>query len=669
MNVGTGASSVTRMGALADAIAQRLPHAGDLRQLARMVGHNAERDLHRWSRRQPWRALLPEPYKFSMEKLGHGAQATLAVERDHWALLPHELWAAVDTTPELFRFLFVGENLEAWWRAAEAAGASWLADHPVVAAVPAGLRVPLGMHGDDARVHGGESILVVTWGSTAVEAPTLDTRLVFSMLKKSECVKGVSERRLFEVLAWSFAALAAGEFPACDEQGRPFDGGHHPLRARLAGRPLTAAGWRGCFSELRGDWKFLREALKLEQHYGRNALCHLCSACKRTPPLYTDFRRTAAHRGTLVDNREWLAVALAKPDPSPLVSVPGFSIWQAQFDIMHTVDLGILQVAVPSALAELTAPGGRFAGESLQERLDAATRHYRAWCREHRIPSVAKPFTRAWVDGPFPHITQLQAKAAVLRAMAYWVREVCVEAAEGPHGRLRAACFEALTRADVVCRRASRHLQADERASLAQAVEHVLVTYNALAVEATAAGVARWRVLPKHHALSHIGYDNAGVNPRSISCYPDEDMVGRMKRIYTRCHGLTAPTRGLARYIILAGLRWQHQLLHLRGVRPMPIAAGAGAASGAVAVAAPPAPVTAGAGGPAPATGGAGGPAPVTAGAGGPAPATAGAGGPAPVTAGAGGSAPASSGLGGAAGGGPVAAAEEAPPAKRARGS
>ncbi len=50
---------------------------------------------------------------------------------------------------------------------------------------------------------------------------------------------------------------------------------------------------------------------------------------------------------------------------------------------------------------------------------------------------------------------------------------------------------------------------------------------------------------PKHHALTHIAYDNCGVNPWTASCYGDEDMVGRMKRIYARGHGRAASRRWL----------------------------------------------------------------------------------------------------------------------------
>ncbi len=68
--------------------------------------------------------------------------------------------------------------------------------------------------------------------------------------------------KLYKVLAWSLSSLAAGIWPACDEEGRKFSPDFHPHRAAMAGRSL-ADGFRGALLEVRGDWKFLREALCL----------------------------------------------------------------------------------------------------------------------------------------------------------------------------------------------------------------------------------------------------------------------------------------------------------------------------------------------------------------------------------------------------------------------
>ena len=74
-------------------------------------------------------------------------------------------------------------------------------------------------------------------------------------------------------------------------------------------------------------------------------------------------------------------------------------------------------------------------------------------------------------------------------------------------------------------------------------------------------------------------YDCGGMNPRTVQCYADEDMVGRVKRIAVACHGGSrGPERTLARYVILQGVRWSNRLASLRTTpqldgRPRPRAA------------------------------------------------------------------------------------------------
>ncbi len=53
-----------------------------------------------------------------------------------------------------------------------------------------------------------ENVTILTWGCVAVDLPTLDSRICFSMLKKNECVPGVTLEVVLEVLVWSLRALA-----------------------------------------------------------------------------------------------------------------------------------------------------------------------------------------------------------------------------------------------------------------------------------------------------------------------------------------------------------------------------------------------------------------------------------------------------------------------------
>ena len=298
-----------------------------------MNSHNAERDLHRWWKRQPQSRCVCEPFEFRVPLKGGPST--------HAALLPHELFSVIHNhSTRLFHHLFTGsrEELQGWWSAAAETGDAWYTNHPAIqnCADPA-RRVPIGIHGDDAGVQGGEKILVLTWGSVVRAMPTLDSRLIFCMLKVSLCI-AATFREVYLVLAWSLNALATGIFPDADHKGRVFSRDYMPHRARLAGQPL-AGGIIACWSEMRGDWKFLREALLLRRHYNAFRVCHLCGACRTGSNRFTCFGRHTPLRGTRVDPQAWLARQLAQAW-SPLLTVIGFCIEHVYFDIMHTFDLG-----------------------------------------------------------------------------------------------------------------------------------------------------------------------------------------------------------------------------------------------------------------------------------------------------------------------------------------
>ena len=122
------------------------------------------------------------------------------------------------------------------------------------------------------------------------------------------------------------------------------------------------------------------------------------------------------------------------------------------------------------------------------------------------------------------------------------------------HAQRRAAMFACFWRADVLMRQSGRHLAGASAQELAGCLERALQLYKALSL---AADGKLWPILPKHHALTHIAFDCAGTNPRRVHCYSDEDMVGKLKAIYTKCDARTAGSRGLQRYQLLQGIRWK----------------------------------------------------------------------------------------------------------------
>ena len=88
-------------------------------------------------------------------------------------LLPHELCHSLFTNGrELFHYLLGDDDsLLAFWEAASAANDDWYQTHPVINECPPELRIPIGIHGDDAGVHGDEQVLVLTWNALPSKEP------------------------------------------------------------------------------------------------------------------------------------------------------------------------------------------------------------------------------------------------------------------------------------------------------------------------------------------------------------------------------------------------------------------------------------------------------------------------------------------------------------------
>ena len=136
--IGTGARVQPTL-QLAHAFAQGRYDQALLESLSEIVESttredNLERALHRWTRRQWWSDLIPEPYNFPLLVQG---PTKLKVKRIiHSCLLPHEWFGALHKFPELFHEIITGgsDNLKVFWRRSR--GTDWYERHPVVGTVP-----------------------------------------------------------------------------------------------------------------------------------------------------------------------------------------------------------------------------------------------------------------------------------------------------------------------------------------------------------------------------------------------------------------------------------------------------------------------------------------------------------------------------------------------------
>jgi hypothetical protein len=542
-----------------------------IKQLASIPKTNFMRDLHRWSLKQDWRALLPNLYEFTCEFLS--VDGLTCVNKPHFFILPHEVFNTVfQTGDDLFAHVFGSDSdIADWWKGIKAKPDSWYRNHPIIQdpAIKARM-IPLGMHGDDGGMIGAESTLVISWNSVAFKKTPDWNRLLFTMVNVAT-ISPATLQTVYGILRWSFDALAAGVFPAVDFEGRPFSKTYEPQRWRLAGTTI-AGGQRGLWSEMRGDWKYLKEALHFQFHAStRPRICHLCEAEKRSGELcYANFAPNAGHRATVTTSDEFRNAYLARAYVSPLLLIIGFCIFRVFFDLMHTLDLGVFQYVIPSCLWELTSKRQLWNETTRQKRFQRAYAEYRVWCKAQKVKSVTKKrfsFGRFRPSaGKYPFMSQVTAKAAATRSMSYWVNDVCQNHTTTHHDKVRAGMMMHFIQADIVCRRAGRYFTDAEKETFSKHMQNSLRCYNALAAEAVNLRKKNWKLVPKFHALQHIISDFGNLNPRRCHCYADEDMVGKMKRIFVGCHANTACLRSLEKYAILLCLRWWITLHNLRGI-------------------------------------------------------------------------------------------------------
>ncbi len=210
----------------------------------------------------------------------------------------------------------------------------------------------------------------------------------------------------------------------------------------------------------------------------------------------------------------------------------------------------------------------------MEARCRAATAAYKKWARESKIPSsaIVKRVTCRWVQGQWPNISMEHAKAAALRKMLPWVASLARErTGTSEVATLRATCLAELEALDALYDRQPRFLSADQEQ---QAQRHCRTALEALAQLCRLQPQGPWRLVPKAHALHHIAWHSAMANPRVSHCYQDEDFIGRVKQLYTACHGATAPLRSLQRYClgtaILLTAREQVHLGQRRSRAPPP---------------------------------------------------------------------------------------------------
>lgn len=136
---------------------------------------------------------------------------------------------------------------------------------------------------------------------------------------------------------------------------------------------------------LKGDWKWLVQALNLVRTPGSDMICPYCHAGK-TNMLFTNVREDAAWANTLFSTAPW--------DVFPnLMGIKFFRLEMVIFDLMHVWHLGVGRDIAGTCIKELTK-AKTFVGSKIDDRLQSAYESLRSWARENNKALAIKRFTK-----------------------------------------------------------------------------------------------------------------------------------------------------------------------------------------------------------------------------------------------------------------------------------
>ncbi|CAL1139825.1 unnamed protein product, partial [Cladocopium goreaui] len=323
-------------------------------------------------------------------------------------LHPHEilsyLWDEVGiVVPE--------SEIAKYWHTAWQRGEPWATSSPA-----SDKHIPVGLHGDSARLWSQNKFEKIT----AIHLNIVHFRpcsVRFSRWCLFSCpthllFKNRTLNVVWKRLTWSLESAFEGLHPMTGVGGKPLS--QH--EQSCAGQPLSRSGAKWALTELRGDWEFHVQTWRPRASWQANRVCFRCPAlAKSTQPSYLYWNHHGEECGW--ESEEYglagfMAHALKDTNLCPLLTLSMFrhpSI--LRWCTMHTLNLGLVFSANGGSLILLAEDLGYFGAGDFDDRLDAAYKHFVAYCRSRHISHSQPPFT--------PKMVKKKTGEVLLTAKAY----------------------------------------------------------------------------------------------------------------------------------------------------------------------------------------------------------------------------------------------------------
>jgi hypothetical protein len=297
-------------------------------------------------------------------------------------------------------------------------------------------------------------------------------------------------------------------------------------------------------------------------------VCHECCAVQPFPKAprdmnYANFRLDALWRESMIDTRAYLN---HDPEPTSWRHVRGFNLGLCIRDCMHDEYLGFCRDLVASLLIDLLDTGrlGPGTHDALLEEL------FMDMCDWSKQQGYSMPrgtvfslstLGRGTSRKVYPELSSTFKAASVKTVCIYMARKVLdVHVPGDNHSKVRSTCAWAYSDYLHTLDVGDRLLSPVQRDRAASSGRLFLLSYQTLAEEAIARRTFLYKVRPKHHDYDHVIMLLEGgsvLNPRFLSCFAEEDLMGKLKLIGLKCSRQTASLRILESWLLTVDRRWR----------------------------------------------------------------------------------------------------------------
>ena len=515
---------------------------------------------------------MPGPYVVDIPVVVTKESSTAVQWRPVAFFLPHEWfgWISSSNLSEDQREQLAGwSHLEQFWEEHDLLDPK-LENNPVMddGNDPANF-LPLLLHGDGGAFQRNDSINVISMRSLLSSSSVSMSQMLLAAIpkaavNKSEKLEEDTMHQIWKVLVWSFKHMFEGRYPAFNHLGSKFaldkgsegsalDKGKDKSkaedkalhkgksegkalnkgRAQMAGELLHPDGLCGWLFGITGDGEYVQNEFKLKGA-SHNECCFSCHANKSDIP-HNDFRAGAKWRASVVRHSGTC------PAKHLISKVPGVVGECFHYDLLHIMEAGVASHICANVCFDFTIrpgwPGNQDARCKLlydkilqqyqEQGTDASNRIGRL-----RLSNFCNP--KAKFD-TFPEMSGC--KARHIRYLVPCLLEICRDQVDDkkPYTKHRMKCLFYLEKAYQTMEDHMLHLPEKAFNTLQVSMDSCLLNYVACSKICLEQGLLQWNTVHKHHLSAHIPQQAEFINPRFLTTYGGETMVGLVSSTAHSC--------------------------------------------------------------------------------------------------------------------------------------